>query len=68
MTALQESKSVKAGSLLILGSALVGTILAIVGLTRRGAKKGAAIGGVIICGSFMLCQCFGLLMGLSSAG
>ena len=61
-TEMADSPGVAGGSFALLALALVGTGLAIVGLTRPNMRKGQATAGLIICGSFLLCQCLGMLM------
>lgn len=58
----QNSKLILVGSALLTLLALGGTIMAVIGLTRPGAKKGQALAGLIICGSFLMCQCAGMLL------
>jgi hypothetical protein len=65
---IEDSTAVLIGSVLLTGLALVGTGLAIVGLTRSNARKGQALAGLIICGCFLLCQCVSMLLqGMAAA-
>ena len=61
-TEMENSTAILVGSVVLLALALVGTGLSIVGLTRPNMRKGQATAGLIICGSFLLCQCLGMLM------
>jgi len=61
-TEMADSPGVAVGSFALLALALVGTGLAIVGLTRPNMRKGQATAGLIICGSFLLCQCLSVVM------
>ncbi|HUW83169.1 MAG TPA: hypothetical protein VMZ31_10270 [Phycisphaerae bacterium] len=68
-TEMENSPAILVGSVVLLALALVGTGLSIVGLTRPNARKGQATAGLIICGSFLLCQCLGMLMqGMPAVG
>ena len=65
---MADSPGFYVGTIVFTGLALVGTILAIVGLTRSNARKGQAVAGLVICGSFMSCQCGLVLVQLMAAG
>ena len=62
---LEENPTVattqRVGSFLFLGLSLVGLCLSLVGVTRRGAKKGLAVAGMVICGLCLSCVCIGFV-------
>ncbi len=67
-TEMENNTAIRVGSVVLLALALVGTGLAIVGLTRPNMRKGQATAGLIICGCFLLCQCLSVLMqGMAAA-